>query len=258
MIRGLFFDLDGTVYNGNSMIPGAVDFFREMKNCGIHYLFITNRSHKTPEDIADRLKKIGIPCDANDILTSAQAAAEFVKKSRVFYIGENGLAEALRNVGAIITQENPKYVVVGYDGQISMKKIEMATRLIKSGSKFVGTNPDVTITTQAGTLPENGVIIAAIAAASGCQPIIIGKPERMMIDIALKRISLSREEVILVGDNLDTDIKAGISANIHTVLITTGISSKLEAQESLIRPTWVVESYDELKNIVCSLIKVSK
>lgn len=250
MIKGIFFDLDGTIHRGNDPIPGAAAFVSRLSSKAIPYLFVTNRANRTPEVICEHLRRFGIPCQPDNILTSALATANFVQKGRVFCIGEDGLRKALREAQVIFDDENPEYVVVGIDRAINYEKIEKAATLIRSGARFVATNPDKVLNSERGLSPGNGAIVAAIAAASGAEPLFIGKPERTIFDRALKRINLFRDEVLFVGDSLESDIKGGIGADIRTVLILTGVSTRKDLKESSIKPTWVAEDFKALEQIV--------
>jgi 4-nitrophenyl phosphatase len=250
MIQGIIFDLDGTIYRGSQAVPGAADFVSRVAEQGIKVLFVTNRSNRTPESVCTQLRGYGISCTIENILTSAQATARHLRSGSVFFIGEEGLEQALLEAGLTMDPESPDYVVVGFDRAINYTKIEKASRLIRAGARFIVTNPDKAVNADGGISPGNGAIVAAIATASGVSPIVVGKPERAIIDIALERMGLEPENVILVGDNLETDIKAGISAGISTILILTGVSTRMDVMNSLVKPHRVVENYAELAHIM--------
>ncbi|MFC1824321.1 TIGR01457 family HAD-type hydrolase [Thermodesulfobacteriota bacterium] len=250
MIKGLLLDLDGTVYRGSEAVPGAAGFINRVIAEGLKVLFVTNRSNRTPEAVCKQLLSYNIPCEAVNVLTSAQATAEYLQKGSVFIIGEEGLREALEEKHLTLDEEDPDWVVVGFDRSINYSRVDKASQLIRAGAGFIATNPDKVLNTEEGLAPGNGAFIAAIAAASGTEPIIIGKPERTIIDIALNRLGLSPEEAFLVGDNLDTDIQAGKNAGMRTVLILTGVSSRKDVHNAAVKPTWVVENYEELEQLV--------
>lgn len=250
MIKGILCDLDGTIYRGSDPIPGASAFISRLSSKIIPYLFVTNRANRTPEVICEHVLSLGIPCRPDNILTSAQATANYLQKSSVFYIGEQGLREALRKAQITFNDENPDYVVVGLDRDITYEKIEKAANLIRSGSEFVATNPDKVVNSDKGLSPGNGSIVAAIEAASGKDAVFIGKPNKAIFDTALKRLDLSKDEVLLVGDNLEVDIKGGLNVGLRTALILTGVSTREHLKESSIKPTWVVEGFEALEQIV--------
>jgi 4-nitrophenyl phosphatase len=250
MIQGIIFDLDGTIYRGSQAVPGAAEFVRRVAEHGVKVLFVTNRSNRTPESVCAQLRGYGISCTTGDILTSAQATARHLGRGSFFSIGEEGLDQALLGAGLVMDHQNPDYVVVGFDRAIDYKKIEKATRLIRAGARFIATNPDKAVNADGGISPGNGAIVAAIAAATGADAFVVGKPERAIIDIAIERMGLAPEHVILVGDNLETDIRAGRNAGIRTVLILTGVSTRSEVTRSPVKPHRIVEDYAALTEVV--------
>jgi 4-nitrophenyl phosphatase len=257
MIQGVIFDLDGTIYRGSQAVPGAAEFVGQLAAHGIKVLFVTNRSNRTPESVCTQLRSYGIACTAENILTSAQATARHLRSGSVFFIGEEGLERALLQAGLTMDPQSPDYVVVGFDRAIDYTKLEKATRLIRAGARFIATNPDKAVNADGGISPGNGAIVAAIATASGVSPVVVGKPERAIIDIALERMGLSPEHVILVGDNLETDIKAGINAGIRTILILTGVSTRKDVMVSSVKPHRVVEDYEELAHVVFDTLETA-
>lgn len=250
MIRGVILDLDGTVYLGKQEVPGAAAFVRGLKDAGIRYLFVTNRANRTPIVVAEQLASYGMPCTESDVLTSSQATVQYLKKGSVYYIGEEGLKVELEKAGIAVTDQAPDYVIVSFDRSFTYEKLKTACRLILAGARFIATNPDKALRTAAGFSPGTGSIVAAVVAATGKEPTIIGKPERLIMDMALERMGLRAEDVINVGDNLATDIPAGINAGIRSAFILTGVSTRDDLARSHLKPTWVVEHYAELTEIV--------
>lgn len=256
MIKGILLDLDGTVYRGSEAVPGASEFIARLEREGRKYLFVTNRSNRTPGEVASQLRGYGIPCEPEDILTSAQATVQYLKEGSVFYIGEDGLRKAIVEGRLKITDHLPDYVVVSLDRHITYEKIEKASRLIRGGAKFIATNPDEVLYTDRGPTPGTGAIVAAIAAASGVRPVFVGKPQTVIIDMALERLGLSKEEIIIVGDNLNSDIEAGEKAGVRTVLILTGVSTREDLINASTKPTWVVESFKELEDLFDNVLRI--
>lgn len=250
MIRGIILDLDGTVYSGDAPIDGAAWFVDLMRRNKLRCLFVTNRANRTPDKIAAQLKKQNIPCTRNDVFTAAQATAMYLKKGRAFLIGEEGLQKAMRKAGHVLTSTKPDYVVVSIDRQFTYKKLKQACSLIRLGAKFIATNPDKGLPMADGIVPGTGSIVAAVAAGSGVSPFVVGKPEKLIMDIAVRRLGMKKREVICVGDNLETDILAGIRAGIRTALILTGISSRKDIATTGIHPTWTVRNYKELAKLI--------
>jgi 4-nitrophenyl phosphatase len=248
-ITAALIDLDGTVYRGSEAVPGAARFLERLRAAAVPYLFVTNRANRTPEEICRRLRLLAIPCAPPEVLTSAQATAEWIGEGRVFMIGEEGMERALREKGLTITDRDPGYVVVSLDTSVDYAKLERASILVRGGARFVSTNPDLVVNTDQGLSPGNGAICQAIQAATGVEPFVVGKPEKVIMEIALRRLGLPKEGTVLIGDNLATDIAAGVAAGLQTALILTGVSTRQDAETSPIRPTWIVEGYDELESV---------
>jgi 4-nitrophenyl phosphatase len=249
-IKGILFDLDGTVYLGAHEVPGASTFINSLTPRGIRSLFVTNRANRSPGEICEHLRSYGIDCVADDILTTAHATALHLKAGRYYHIGETALQDALDAQGLVYDEEHPDYVIVSFDRQFTYDKLKRAVALIGEGATFISTNPDRALKIEGGLLPGTGAIVAAVEAGSGQAPKTIGKPERLIFDIAVERMGLSRDEVIAVGDNLLTDIPAGAAAGIRTVLLLSGVSTREDIADSPCEPTWVAETFEELAAIV--------
>ncbi len=250
MIEGIVFDLDGTLYRGDEPVPGAADFVAAAREKGVRCLFVTNRSSRAPEEVADQLNGLSIPCEPGDVLTSAQAAAEWLGGKSVFMIGGDGLKTALLERGVRLTELAPDAVVVGYDEELTYEKLARACLLIAAGARFIGTNPDRAIRTERGLLPGAGSILAALETATRVKPTIVGKPEPRIMTQALARFGLPADRALAVGDNLDTDIPAGARAGMRTALVLTGVSTRADLAAAAVRPDIVAEDYAELARLV--------
>lgn len=254
MIRGVLLDLDGTVYWGAREVPGAAQFVQQLHEWNIRCLFVTNRANRTPEEVRDHLQGYGIRCAAEDILTAAQATAAYLKKGRVYFIGEEGMRRALVEAGFEITDQKPDYVpdyvIVSFDRGFSYEKLATASRLINSGALFVATNPDKALRDSQHVTPGTGALVAAVEAASGRKPLVIGKPEPLLFEMALKRLQLPPADVIVVGDNPETDIPAGLRAGLRAAYILTGVGRREDAALAGVSPTWIVEDFSELRSTV--------
>ncbi len=246
-IGGLLFDLDGTVYRGSDPIPGAADFLRRARAAGLDCLFVTNRANRTPEAVALQLNAMGIDCEPERILTSAQATAAYLGPCRVYCLGEEGLRQALAEGGSRLVEDAPDAVVVSYDRGLTYDKLCKAARFILAGARFVGTNPDPVITLEDGPAPETGMTLAALVAVTGRRPEIVGKPERAIIDSAVARLARRRDELVVVGDNIATDILAAQNAGLRSALILTGVSTRADLAAAAAPPTWIAEDYGELE-----------
>jgi 4-nitrophenyl phosphatase len=251
-ISAVLLDLDGTVYSGKAAVPGAADFVASLGRRGVAHLFVTNRANRSPRAVAEQLSGLGIPCEAEAVLTSAQATAARLGGGRAFCLGEEGLLEAFEEAGIAIVEEEsetlPDWVVVSYDRGLSYRKLELAIRFIRAGAGFIATNPDLLITSDEGLSPEAGVLLAALEAATGQRAEIVGKPERAIIDAAIARIGRPREETVIIGDNLATDIAAGHNAGLRSALILTGISTRAEAEAAARPPHWIAADYGTLES----------
>lgn len=253
-IAGLILDLDGTVYRGESPVEGAPEFIRRLKAEGMPYLFATNRANRAPETIAAKLRGYGLDCSADQVMTAATATALYLKpKGTFFAVGEDALRQALSEAGFEETGERPDYVVVGLDHGLTYQKLNTAVRAVLGGAKFVATNPDLLIQVGPDTFDiGNGSIVAAIAAATGREPLVIGKPHAPLLEASLERLRLPRESVLVVGDNLETDIEGGRRAGFRTAALFTGISKPSDVERLGIRPDYQASGYDELAEIVFS------
>jgi 4-nitrophenyl phosphatase len=254
MIQGVLFDLDGTVYIGNRAVPGASEFIRRLESEGVSYLFVTNRANYTTEDIVERLRSFSIPAEPHHVLTSSQAVAEYLPKGSFYYIGEEGLRQPLEKAGFTLTDESPQYVIIGLDKNVTYRKIETACLLIRSGSKFIATNRDKFVNTEKGISPGNGAFVEAIRVATETEPVVIGKPEKPIMEIALNRLGVPKSLAMIVGDNPETDILAGKNAGIRTALILTGVAQDNAASRRF-GPDWIVKDYAALETKFFSEIR---
>lgn len=250
MIRGVILDLDGTVYLGQAEVPGASAFVARCHAAGIRCLFVTNRANRTPAEVAEQLRGFGMPCGPADVLTSAQATARVLPPGRAFCIGEAALLQALTEAGFTICEERPDYVIVGLDRTFTYEKLARACSLIGAGARFVATNPDRALKLATGVMPGTGAIVAAVEAGSGQAPLVIGKPGRLIMDMALAVLGTRPEETLVVGDNLVTDIPAGAAAGMPTALILTGVSRREDLPAAPVAPNWVVAGFDELWTVI--------
>lgn len=253
MLKGILLDLDGTLYRGRHEVPGAAGFVSRLAARGIRPLFVTNRSNRGTAEVRDHLRGFGIPCEEEDILTSAQATARILGGGRAYCIGEEPLLRELAGAGMVLTEDSPDYVVVGLDRGVTYEKLRTAAAWIRRGARFVATNTDPGLPDGGDVLPGAGAIVAAVQTASGVAPRVIGKPAPHLFDMAVRRAGLRPGDVVAVGDSLDTDIAGGRAAGIRTVLLLTGISSRSEAEAAAIRPDWIAADPAELESLVASL-----
>ncbi|MDA3799304.1 MAG: TIGR01457 family HAD-type hydrolase [Kiritimatiellae bacterium] len=250
-IKGIILDLDGTVYRGAEEIEGAADFVNSLPDLGIKYIFVTNRSNRYSSVVCEHLAEYGIHCTEENVLNTAEATTQFLGSGcSAYVIGEEPLIKTLEAGGITMNDENPDYVIVSFDRFFTYEKIKTATWLISRGAKFIATNPDPRLHIEGGIVPGTGAVVAAVEMASGQKPVYVGKPEKLIFEMALECMGVSAEESLSLGDNLQTDILAGINAGMKTALILTGASTRADIERLGIKPTIVVESFAELNNFI--------
>ena len=253
-VHALLSDMDGVLVREDRAIAGAAGFVRQLGEAGMPFLLLTNNSIFTPRDLQARLSRVGIQVPEASIWTSALATAEFLHEQRpggtAYIIGEAGLTTALHEVGYVMTDRDPDYVVLGETRTYSFEAITTAIRLIEDGARFIATNPDPTGPSEAGPIPATGSVAALISRATGVQPYFVGKPNPLMMRSALNRIDAHSESTVMVGDRMETDVVAGLEAGMRTVLVLTG-STRADAVERFpYRPTYVRASVAEVMALV--------
>lgn len=250
MYKGYLIDLDGTIYLGKTPIPAGKRFIESLQKQTIPFLFVTNNTTKTPTMVANRLAtEFGIQIAPETVYTASLATIDYMNEQNlgktVYVIGESGLIDLILAAGYIWEEETPDYVVVGLDSAVTYEKFIKATLAIKRGARFIGTNPDKNIPTERGLMPGAGALISFLKTSTQTEPVFIGKPEAIIMEKALKQLGCTKEEAIMVGDNYETDISAGINNGIDTLLVLSGFT-KPEAVATLpIAPTHVVQSLDD-------------
>ncbi|GEB34567.1 TIGR01457 family HAD-type hydrolase [Brevibacillus parabrevis] len=248
--KGYLLDLDGTIYRGHEAIPGAGEFVRYLQDKQIPYLFLTNNSSTSAERVADRLTGMGIEATARDVYTTSMATVQYLQEqapagANVYAIGEEGLLTQLEAAGYRLTEADPDYVIVGIDRAFTYEKLAVAARAIRSGATFIATNADAALPTDAGLFPGNGSLVAAVSVASATKPIVIGKPESIIVRYALEVLGTKASETLIVGDNLFTDIEAGANSGLDSLLVLTGYSTREEAASHTAKPTYVASDLPE-------------
>ncbi len=250
MKQGFLIDMDGVIYRGHEMIPGADTFVRKLLEQEIPFLFLTNNSQRTGRDVATRLRRMGIPVEERHIFTCAMATARFLAHQKphgtAFIIGEGGLTQALHHNGYSIVDSDPDYVVVGEGRTFTFEHIEKAVRMIVGGAKLVATNPDPNCPTSEGLRPGCGAIVAMLERATGIDAFSVGKPSPVMMRAARKELGLSAEETVMIGDTMETDILGGVQMGYRTVLVLSGGTSEADLSRFAYRPDVIVPSIAEL------------
>jgi NagD protein len=251
-MKNFLIDMDGVLVEGKTIIPGADKFIDKLKKQNRKFLVLTNNPLYTPRDLAHRLQEAGIDIEETQIFTSALATAAFLHNQRpdgkAFVLGESGLTEAIHNIGYIITDINPDYVVLGETMAYDFQGIKKAIRLIyNSGARFIATNPDPSGPSEGGIVPACGAMAALIESASGVSPLFIGKPNALMMRTALNYLNVHSEETIMIGDRMDTDIVAGVTSGMETVLVLSGVTKKEDIDRYPYVPTYIKKSVAEIE-----------
>jgi NagD protein len=247
---GFIIDMDGVIYHGNRILPGVQDFLAWMENNGKQYLFLTNASQRTPKELHEKLLRLGINVSDDHFYTSALATASFLASQKsngsAYIIGDAGLIHALYSVGYTTNNVNPDYVVVGDTSGYNFEKIETAVNLVLKGARLIGTNPDVSGPVENGITPSVKALIAPIEIASGKKAYFVGKPNPLMMRIALKRLGIKREDAVVIGDRMDTDIRCGLESEIDTLLVLSGITTREDINKFPYRPQYVLNGVVDL------------
>ncbi len=232
---GFICDMDGVIYHGNRLLPGVEAFVRWLHASGKRFLFLTNSSERSPRELAQKLARLGAEVPEEHFYTSALATAMFLRSQKpggsVYVIGEAGLVNALYDAGFTMNDVNPDYVVVGESRTYNYDTIIRAVNLVRKGAKLIGCNPDVSGPVEDGIVPGTGALIAPITMATKTKAFFVGKPNPLMMRHALKILGCKREETVIVGDRMDTDIIAGIESEIETVLVLSGVTAPEDLEQ---------------------------
>lgn len=243
-------DMDGVLYHGNRLLAGASEFVDWLKREDKRFLFLTNSSERSRVELHQKLMRLGVDVDAEHFYTSALATASFLSSQApngsAYVIGETGLVNALYDVGYTMNDMTPDYVIVGETRSYSLEKLEKAINLVRGGARLVGTNPDLTGPVEAGITPATGSLVAPIELSTGCKAYFIGKPNPLIMRHALRKLECRREDTVIVGDRMDTDIIAGIESEIETVLVLSGVTDRDEIGKFPYRPSVVLGGVGEI------------
>ena len=247
---GFICDMDGVIYHGNQLLPGVREFIDWLHKNNKRFLFLTNSSERSPRELQQKLKRLGLDVAEEHFYTSALATAMFLDSQRpgcsAYVIGEPGLINALYNVGITMNEVNPDYVVLGETHSYAYEKIERAIQLVLGGARLIGTNPDLTGPIEGGIAPATRALISPIELATGRPAYFVGKPPPLMMRHALKILGTSRENTAIIGDRMDTDIIAGIESEIETVLVLSGVTAKESVDLYPYRPHYILSGVGDL------------
>ena len=252
MQHGFLIDMDGVIYRGSEMIPGAIEFVNTLRSSNIPFLFLTNNSQRTRRDTMTRLRRMHFDVEERHIFTCAMATARFLADQKAegtaYVIGEGGLLNALHKHGYAIVDRAVDYVVVGEGRTLTFEMIETAVNLIMEGARLIATNLDPNCPTPAGMRPGCGAITAMLEAATGVKAFSVGKPSPIMTRAARKELGLSAAETTMIGDTMDTDILGGVQMGYRTVLVLSGGTNQADVGRYGFQPDVIVNSIADLCN----------
>jgi NagD protein len=248
--KGFICDMDGVIYHGNKIIPHVKEFVEWLEKNDKQYLFLTNGSGRSPRELAEKLKRMGLEVGEEHFYTSAQATASFLAGQcpggSAYVIGEPGLTYALYEAGFSMNDINPDYVVFGATKSLNYEQIEKASRLVMNGAKLIGTNSDLTDPSEQGIIPACRALISPIEMTTGKKAYFMGKPNPLMMRHGLKKLGCHRIEAAIIGDRMDTDIIAGIETEIDTVLVLSGVTTLADIDKFPYRPKYILECVGDI------------
>lgn len=257
---GFLVDMDGVIYRGSELIPGAAEFIHRLHEQNIPFLYLTNNSQRTRRDIATKLRRMGIEASERHVFTCAMATARFLAKQKpqgtAYVIGEGGLLQALHENGYAVVDKSPDYVVVGECRTITLEMLEHAVQFVLDGAKLVGTNLDPNCPTQTGTRPGCGATLAFLETATGKKALSVGKPSPVMLRTARKELGLTTSQTIMVGDTMETDILGGVQMGYRTVLVLSGGTRREDLDKFAYCPGMVLDSIADLADRAIELDEV--
>jgi NagD protein len=251
MAQGLLIDMDGVVYGGDIMIPGADKFIARLLNEGIPFSFMTNNSQRTRLEAVRKLGRLGINVTENHVYTSAMATGKFlasqIPNGTAYVLGEGGLISSLHENGITLVNTDPDFVVLGEGRNFTLEMVQRAVDMILAGAKFVTTNRDPSPKKKGWDNLGIASTTAMIEEATGIKAFVVGKPGPVMMRGARKALGLETAETTIIGDTMDTDIRGGVQMGYKTILVLSGITKKEHLIRYAYKPDLVVESVNEIK-----------
>lgn len=249
--KSFILDMDGVIYTGSKLIPGAVDFVSRVKQRNFKFLFLTNNSYHTPKQLKGRLSEMGINVTEDCFYTSAMATASFLTTQKpvdcsAYVIGGQGILEEFEKHKIIVTSENPDYVVLAETEEYDYEKISEATHLIREGAKFIATNSDLTGPSLRGPVPACGALVAPIEKVTGIAPYFLGKPNPAMMFWARKKMGVHSANCFMIGDRMDTDIIGGLESGMTTCLVLTGVTTRKNMNLFPYQPDYIFNNLGEI------------
>ncbi len=248
--KGFLCDMDGVIYHGNHILPGAAEFIHWLQDTHKEYLFLTNNSGMTPRELHQKLWRMGLDVPEEHFYTSALATAAFLADQApgcsVYALGEAGLLNALYDRGITMNDVNPDYVVIGEARAYSLDTLTKATNLVLAGAKLIGANSDTCGPTDEGIAPACRALIAPVEIATGKQAYFCGKPNPLMMRTGLRMLGCHSGEAVMIGDRMDTDVISGMESGMATVLVLSGVSTRATLDEFAYRPSVVLDGVGDI------------
>ncbi len=245
--------MDGVIYHGNRILPGAAEFIKWLQENNKEFLFLTNNSGMTPRELQQKLERMGVIVSEEHFYTSALATAEFLKAQApgcsAYVIGEAGLLNALYDAGITMNDVNPDYVVMGEGRSYSLDTLTKAVNLVLNGAKLIGANSDVTGNIENGIMPSCRALVAPVEMATGKQAYFCGKPNPLMMRTGLKLLGCHSEDAVIIGDRMDTDIIAGTESGVDTVLVLSGVSDRKTPSTYAYQPTVILNGVGDIPTL---------
>ncbi len=255
--EGYIFDLDGTLYRGPHIIPGAAEAIAELRARGCGVVFLSNKPLERREAYAEKLARLGIPASKEDVINSSFVLARYLARemmgAKLFPIGESALLEELTVAGLEYSEipDEIDAVVASFDRTFDFRKLNIGFQALRRGARFLATNADATCPVEDGEVPDAGAMIGALEGCSGREvEVVFGKPSPMILEMALQRLSLPVDACLMVGDRLETDILMGRRAGMGTALVLTGVTKREELAQAAVKPDYVLDSVTQVPQIV--------
>ena len=248
--KAFIIDMDGVINRGRSLIPGANDFVKRLREGSFKFLFLTNNSYHKPRELKEFLSDLGVDVSEEDFYTSAMATASFLLYQRsecsAYVIGGRGLIEELEKANVRITNKKPNYVIVGETEEYDYSRIIEATYLIQEGARFIATNPDITGPTRRGQIPACGALVAPIEKVTGVAPYFLGKPNPAMMYWARRKLGVHSTNCFMIGDRMDTDIVGGLESGMTSCLVLSGVTTREMVDRFPYMPDYIFNSVVEI------------
>lgn len=245
-VRCFLLDMDGTFNLGNRLLEGSLRFIETLRSQGKDFIFLTNNSSRNRQHYADKITRLGLPIPEEKVFTSGEATALFLKtvhpQGHLYVVGTPDLEVEFQFHGFILVEENPHLAVLGFDTTLTYQKLWKLCDFVRAGLPYIATHPDFNCPTETGYMPDTGAMIAFVKASTGREPdLVVGKPNRLIVDVLAQKLHLPVESLAMVGDRLYTDIALGQNAGITSVLVLSGETQPGDLKETPYQPTYVFD-----------------